>query len=350
MKCTDKKNSSRRRRRRKRRKASSGRNLALSLIVIALLAVCGLIYVNHTKDYQEVVRVYESTTYNTSVYTGRSLTTGYCITDTDVDFDGEPDGYDFTGAAIFDVDNSKVLYANNIFEQLYPASTTKILTALLAIENGNLTDVVTVPAETAADAFAADESTCGLQEGDQLTLEDLLYGMLLESGNDNAATIAYYIAGSTSEFAEMMNKRASELYATNSHFVNSNGLHDESHYTTVYDLYLIFNECIKHQEFLDIINTESYTVNITNSDGSTRTDEWIPSNWYQSGLVDTPENMTIVGGKTGTTDEAGSCLILLVKDESDHSYITMIMGASSKSILYNDMTTLIEAIPTLTTN
>ena len=346
MKCTDRgKNRGRR-----RKKNSYGMILCLSLILIVLLAVCGVICVDQTKEYPEVVRVYESATYNTNVYTGLSLTTGYCITDSDVDFEGEPDGYDFTGAAIFDVDNSKVLYANNVFEQLYPASTTKILTALLALENGNLTDVVTVPAETAADAFAADESTCGLQVGDQLTLEDLLYGMLLESGNDNAATIAYYIAGDTSKFAEMMNEKAAELYATNSHFVNSNGLHDESHYTTVYDLYLIFNECIRHQEFLDIINAESYTVTITNSDGTTRTDEWIPSNWYQSGLVDSPENMTIVGGKTGTTDEAGSCLILLVKDEFDHSYITIIMGASSKSILYNDMTTMIEAIPTLTTN
>lgn len=346
MKCTDR----RKKRRRRKRKNSSGKTLCLSLILVAFVVLCGFLYLNHTRDYEEVVRVYESNTYNTAVYTGLSLTSNYCITDTDVDFDGEPDGYDFTGAAVFDIDNHKVLYANNIFEQLYPASTTKILTALLAIENGDLTDVVTVPAETAADSFAADESTCGLQEGDQLTLKDLLYGMLLESGNDNAATIAYYIAGDTSKFAEMMNNRAAELYATNSHFVNSNGLHDESHYSTVYDLYLIFNECIKHQEFLDIINTESYTVTITNSDGSTRTDDWIPSNWYQSGYVDSPENMTIVGGKTGTTDEAGSCLILLVKDESDHSYITIIMGASSKSILYNDMTTLIEAIPTLTTN
>ncbi len=352
MKCTDKRRSQGQRsgRRKRRKKNSSGKVLCLSLIVLALVAICALLYMNRTKDYEEVVSVYESASYNTSVYTGTSITANYCITDTDVDFDGEPDGYDFTGAAIFDVDNSKVLYANNVFEELYPASTTKILTALLAIENGNLTDVVTVPEETAASSFAADESTCGLQAGDQLTLEDLMYGMLLESGNDNAATIAYYIAGDTTKFAEMMNERAAELYATNSHFVNSNGLHDESHYSTVYDLYLIFNECIKHQEFLDIINTESYSVDITNSDGSTRTEEWTPTNWYQAGYEAVPDGMTLVGGKTGTTDQAGNCLILLVKDASDHSYITIVMGASTKSILYSDMSTMIQAIPTLTTN
>ncbi len=348
MKCTDSTNKKKKRRR--RRKNSSKTSLGLSLLLLALIAVCGFLYVNHTKDYEEVVRVYEGTTYNTSVYTGVSLTTGYCITDTDVDFDGEPDGYDFTGAAIFDVDSHKVLYANNIFEQLYPASTTKILTALIAIENCDLSDVVTVPAETAADSFATDESTCGLQAGDQLTLEDLLHGMLLESGNDNAATIAYYIAGSTEEFAKMMNERAAKLYATQSHFVNANGLHDESHYSTVYDLYLIFNECIKHQEFLDIINKDSHSVEITNSDGSTRTEEWTPTNWYQTGYEAVPDGMTIVGGKTGTTDQAGNCLILLVKDDNGHSYITIVMGASTKSILYTDMSTLIGAIPSLTTN
>ncbi len=342
MKCTDS--------RKKRRKKSSGKILCLSIILIVLIAVCGFLYVDRTKEYEEVVRVYEGTTYNTSVYTGVSLTTDYCITDTDVDFDGEPNGYDFTGAAIFDVDDHEVLYANNIFEQLYPASTTKILTALIAIENCNLSDVVTVPTETAANSFAADESTCGLQAGDQLTLEDLLHGMLLESGNDNAATIAYYIAGSTENFAKMMNERAAKLYATKSNFVNANGLHDESHYSTVYDLYLIFNECIKHQEFLDIINTDSYSVDITNSDGTVRSEEWTPTNWYQSGDEPVPDGMTIVGGKTGTTDQAGSCLILLVKDESDHSYITIIMGASAKSTLYTDMSTLIGAIPSLTTN
>ena len=201
------------------------------------------------------------------------------------------------------MNNAETDCAYNIHKKIYPASTTKILTALVALENGNLSDTVTVADEADSGKFAADEQTCGIKAGDQLTLEDLLNGLLLYSGNDNAVAIADHIAGSTEKFAEMMNAEAKKLMATNSHFVNPSGLHDDNHYTTAYDLYLIFNECIKHDDFVKIINSSSYTAHITGADGTKRDVKWEPTNYYAKGEATPPDNVTIIGGKTGTADK-----------------------------------------------
>lgn len=359
MKCTDnnqrnnpktRSRGSRSARRRRGRKKIIYRRILIVLMVllVVLLGVGIKIVASKLLKPKDVALAYETMQYNTSVYTGKLLADSYCVTTDNVELADDNEKMDTTGfteAALFDLDNAKVDYAQNVFDKLYPASTTKILTALIALENTKLTDVVTVADEAGVDQFAEDESTCGIEGGDKLTMKDLLYGMLLESGNDNAAAIAYYISGSMDDFADLMNQRAEELLATHSHFVNSNGLHDEDHYTTAYDLYLIFNECIKHQEFVDIISTDSYTATITSADGTERTMEWAPTNYYQQGISEVPEGVTVIGGKTGTTDEAGSCLILLTKDDNQHPYISIVMGADTKDILYQDMTTILSTIP-----
>lgn len=143
----------------------------------------------------------------------------------------------------------------------------------------------------------------------------------------------------------MMNAQAAELMATNSHFVNSSGLHNEEHYTTAYDLYLIFNECIKHQEFLDMIGSDSYTAHITEVDGTSSDMELAPTNYYASGEAALPTGgATVIGGKTGTTDEAGNCLILLNRDTEQNPYISIVMGADTKELLYEEMTAMIDSI------
>ncbi len=249
-----------------------------------------------------------------------------------------------TAAALIDVDQNQILYSHGLFDQLYPASTTKILTALVALKNADINDVVTITADADANTFAWDKQTCGIHEGDQMTLGDLLNGLLLHSGNDAAVAVADYIAGDVPSFAEMMNKEAKQLLATKTHFVNPNGLHDPDHYTTGYDLYLIFNECIQYPEFVEIISHLSYTASVTDKDGNVRDITWYPTNYYHRGTTPAPDGAVVVGGKTGTTDEAGSCLILLDETEDGHRYITIAMGAESKPILYSGMTSMINAI------
>ena len=217
------------------------------------------------------------------------------------------------------------------------------MTAYVALKYGNLDDIVTA-SERATD-FAEDEQVCGLQAGDQLSLRDLLNGLLLYSGNDCAVAIAEHVSGSVEAFVDKMNEEARNLGATGTHFVNPHGLQNEDHYTTAYDLYLMFNACLQNPQFVEMISQTSYTANLTSASGVPYTMTWEPTNYYASGDAAAPEGVKVIGGKTGTTDEAGYCLILMEKDSSDNPYISIVMGASEKPVLYEDMTSLIEAIP-----
>lgn len=245
-------------------------------------------------------------------------------------------------AAVFGVDTKEVIFQKNPFERLYPASITKIMTALIAIRDGNLSDMVTVGPETVITETGA--SLAHINPGDTLTMEQLLYGLMLPSGNDAGAAIAVHMAGSTEAFAEKMNQTAHALGATDTHFVNPHGLSDEDHYTTAYDLYLIFNEALKYPEFQKIIGTVSYQAQYTDGTGQTKTQEWKNSNQYLNGKSKAPDGITVLGGKTGTTRAAGSCLILGSQDESGNDYISVVLKAESRDVLYDNMTKIIGKI------
>ncbi len=237
-----------------------------------------------------------------------------------------------SGAGVFNTATGEIPYAQNIYDKLYPASTTKILTAYIAIKYGNLDDVVTV-SENAVD-LESDSSNCGLIAGDQMTLRDLLFGLMMKSGNDAAIAIAEHLSGSCEGFAAKMNEEARLLGATTSHFVNPNGLPDDNHYTSVYDLYLLFQEAIGNETFCELIKSPSYTTNYTHADGTAATQEWTSTNLYFSGEATAPEGFTVVGGKTGTTGAAGYCLVLLTENSVGQRIISIVLKADCKSNLY----------------
>lgn len=283
---------------------------------------------------------YEQENYNKSLYQGELFASDLCVSAGDVAMDGYTADSSFHAEGLFDIKDSQILYSDKAFDRLYPASTTKILTAYLALKYGNLDDVVTVSAN--AVDFEADAQVCGLQAGDQLTLYDLLAGLLLYSGNDNAAAIAEHISGSEEAFVNQMNQEAWNMGATQTHFVNPHGLHDPDHYTTAYDLYLMFNACVKDQRFIDIISMDAYNASITGADGTVRTQQWAPTNYYSAGETPQPAGTDVLGGKTGTTDEAGSCVVLYELDSEGKPYISVVMGAEDKDSLYNETTRLLE--------
>ena len=242
---------------------------------------------------------------------------------------------------LFSLHDKKTLQSFKGDEQLFPASTTKIMTALLAVKSGKLDETVTV-SKYAVEELEEGSSVCDLHVGDKLTLRDLLYGLLLESGNDAAVAIAEFLGGgSEMDFVTKMNDQAQKLGATHTHFVNSHGLHDSNHYTTEYDLYLMFNEALKSEDFKTIIECKEYNTSITASDGTMRSVSWKPTNYYASGDAQAPRDVTVIGGKTGTTDEAGSCLVLYSRNKGDHPFISIVMGAASKPVLYSDMNELL---------
>lgn len=237
------------------------------------------------------------------------------------------------GAGAFNLATGEVVYAKNLYEKLYPASTTKILTAYIALKYCEDLDAFVTISENAVNQ-ASDSSVCNLKAGDVVRLRDLLYGLMLRSGNDAAVAIAEYISGDTASFAELMNSEALAIGATHSHFVNPNGLPDENHYTTIYDMYLIFNKALENQTFIDLISTKSYDVVYTNAEGDAVERTWENTNQYLSGSVKTPEGFTIVGGKTGTTGEAGYCLVLYSYNPSGQPIISIVFKADGKSNLY----------------
>lgn len=237
-----------------------------------------------------------------------------------------------SGAGVFNLATKEVTYSQNIFEKLYPASTTKILTAYVALKYGDLDQEITV-SENACDQ-ADDSSVANLNPGDKMTLRDLLYGLMLRSGNDAAIAIAEGISGDVDTFVNLMNQEATALGAVNSHFVTPNGLHDEDHYTTVYDMYLIFNAAIQNDDFRTILQTTTYNVFYTTSDGTETSQTWNTTNYYLLGKEQAPDGITVIGGKTGTTGEAGYCLVLLSKNEQNQQIISIVFDADARTNLY----------------
>lgn len=235
---------------------------------------------------------------------------------------------------------NEVITAQKVFEQAYPASITKIMTALLVLENCNLDDVVTIDQDITFDDPAA--VSMHLKKGDKITVEALLNGLIVMSANDTAIALGRKVAGSDKKFIAMMNKRAQELGATNTHFANPNGLHLKNHYTTAYDLYLIFQELVKHNEFLSIAGKASSNIEYTNQKNKLQAYDMSTTNQYLLGNYNLPHKVFMLGGKTGTTGEAGSCLIILTKNEDGDEFISVILKASSKQTLYHTMTEVLE--------
>ena len=226
-------------------------------------------------------------------------------------------------AGLFDITDGQVMYSKNAFERLYPASITKVMTALIAIKYGDLTDTVTVTEDAVITEAGA--TLAGIHPGDQLTMEQLLYGLMLPSGNDAGAAIAVHMAGSIDAFAELMNREAQKLGATGTHFMNPHGLTNADHYTTAYDLYLIFNEALKQPEFRKVTGTTSYTADYTDGSGNPVSTTWEGGNWYMVGQRQTPDGLTVFSGKTGTTSAAGFCLIMASRDQKEKEYISVVL-------------------------
>ena len=174
-----------------------------------------------------------------------------------------------------------------------------------------------------------------------------MHCLLVYSGNDAASAIATHVGGSTENFVAMMNEYAAQLGCTGTHFTNPHGLQDENHYTTPYDIYLMLKEALKYPEFTEITQLPSYTVTFQHSDGSEDSVSLTATDHYLTGEANAPKGVTVLGGKTGTTSSAGNCLALLCQNSYGEPYVSIVMGASTKELLYQQMTSLLENINTV---
>ena len=215
-----------------------------------------------------------------------------------------PDTYSET-AVLTDADTGVILYNKGMDEKRYPASITKIMTALLALEHSSLDEEVTFTEECLADQ-TSDSGNLGMKVGEILTMRQCLMALMIRSANDVATQIAVHVAGSVSAFADMMNQRAQELGCVNTHFVNASGMPDENHYTTAHDMALIFQQAIKNQDFLDIIGTQSFTIEPTNMNPESR----VLNTHHALLSASAPEHYDgCFGGKTGVTAASKNTLV-----------------------------------------
>lgn len=308
------------------------RLLCLCFIIAVFITGCGGSKAALTKEYD--VYSYENNILND--YSGEDATyfaENYCVTDTENFGTEKTDAWVAHGAGVFNISTNEVLYNQNIFDQLYPASTTKILTAYIIIRDCDLDSIVTV-SEDAAIQEEEGSSIAGLMPGDNISVRDLLYGLMLPSGNDAAEALAEYHSGSLAAFAEEMNQTALELGATGSHFKNPSGLPDKEHYTTVYDMHLFFKEALKSPEFVEIISSQTKTVTYTNANGSRVQRTYYNGNKYLSGEIEAPKGFTVIGGKTGTTSAAKYCLVLYSQNPDGEDIISIVYKADCRHNLY----------------
>jgi|BioPla2DNA2_1021312.scaffolds.fasta_scaffold01894_9 D-alanyl-D-alanine carboxypeptidase (penicillin-binding protein 5/6) len=241
-------------------------------------------------------------------------------------------------AIVMDSKTGTVIYSKNIHKKQYPASITKIMTALLAIEKGNLDDTITF-SNNAVYSIGWGSSHIGMREGEQITLNDAMYGMLLMSANEVSNAIAEHIDGSIENFCKNMNDKAKDLGAYNTNFVNPHGLHDPNHYTTAYDMALITKEALKYDKFREISGTITYIIEPTNLVNEPRylahqhrlyNKKAYPNSYYEG----------CEGGKTGFTNEAKHTLVSYAKKD-DLELIVVVLKAE-KQEMYNDTRLLLD--------
>ncbi len=231
-------------------------------------------------------------------------------------------------AILLEANTGVILYAKNIDTKMYPASTTKLMTCLLAAENGNLHDMVKF-SHNAVSSLEDGSSKIGIDEGQSMPLEECLYGILVASANEVANAVAEYTAGSMDEFANLMNQRATELGCKNTHFVNAHGLYDDNHYTSAYDLALIAKAFFQNELLSKIGNTTSHHFEAT----ATQPDDFISRNKHQL-INGTISYSGIKGGKTGYTDKARQTLVTCA-EQNGMKLICVIMKEENPEQFYD---------------
>lgn len=239
-------------------------------------------------------------------------------------------------AVLIDASTGTILYDKKCHKKMYPASITKIMTALLTIENCKMDEEV-VFSENAVNSLNYDDANFGCQVGEKMSVKDCLYTLMLASANEVATALAEHIAGSVDKFADMMNARAKQAGATNTHFVNANGLHNTNHYITAYDMAMITRDASKYSVFNEIVNTTTYTVKANNKrKDSAQANQrhkmvWPTSGYYYDGII---------GGKTGYTDQSGTTLVTYAK-RNGMTLIAVVLNSNGTNV-YKDTKALLD--------
>lgn len=258
------------------------------------------------------------------------------IEESEID-DSEAPTISSQAAIVMDATTGQILYGKNMYDQMYPASITKIMTTLVALENGDLNSVMTM-SETAVYGIEADSNNIGLSVGEQISLEDALYAVMLVSANEAAWGVAEHISGSLENFCELMNQKAKELGCINTNFTNANGLHDENHYTCAYDMALITQAAMQNEKLVEIASSTYHEIAPTNMYDQPR-ELYQGNKMIREGTEYYYESC--VAGKTGYTLAAqGTLTCWAKKDDVELIAVTLYVGSNADN--YIDSTKLFD--------
>lgn len=289
----------------------------------AITILTTIVFISHTLPIYASSNIEETTSYPI-----------YSSSDTIKDWPLGPSIYGSSGVVI-EASTGAVLYDKNMNEKMYPASITKILTALLTLENTSMDEIVTY-SHDAVFSIEKGSSHIAINPNEELSVEHSLYGLILASANEVANGLAEHISGSREEFAKLMNERAKELGAFNSNFTNPSGLHDENHYTTSYDMAMISRAAVNNETFIKINSTLSYMIPPTNLQPESR-----PLNTNHKLLQNGSNHYTgCFGGKTGYTSTAGSTLVTFA-ERNGVTLISVVMNSNSANV-FNDTKLLLD--------
>lgn len=245
----------------------------------------------------------------------------------DLDLEGE-------AAILMDYDSQTILFEKNINKKLYPASTTKILTAILVIENSDMDDIVTIDDEIIDLTYG---SHIALDYDEEMSVKDLLHALLITSANDAALALAKNVTGSLDDFIKMMNEKAEELGALDTHFVNPNGLHDDDHVSSAYDLAIIAKYAMENEVFSDIVQKDHYEIDKTNKKDESRNLYSTNKFLYGSGKIELDGKAVpikydgVSGVKTGYTSEAGNNLVTFA-EQNGQRFLTVVLKSNGKGV------------------
>ena len=321
--------------------------ILLAILFVGIITGLTAVYIIHKSDelpmpmlYSNETMAYQTTT-EAALETDKAFTFTICTGKDDIGNENINLKEGESGA-LFNLEEREILFSRNMYDKIYPASITKIMTAILTLKYGDMDETVTINWRDLE--LESGSQVVGLKIGDKVTVRELLCGVLVHSGNDCAMALARHIGGTTEKFVKMMNSELQEIGATGTHFVNPTGLHNVDHYTTVYDIYLMLNTAVSYSDFKSIMQIPVYNLNYTDKDGNEKNINFDATDQYLTGETKPPKNVVVLGGKTGTTDAAGHCLAIMSQNAFGQPYISIIVGAKTTDDLYTDMNQLLAEI------
>lgn len=308
--------------------------LILGAVILFLLIALGIILFHNSKSFKDEYPYNKSTqAFRTSakenILVAPGLSSNLCVGE---DFT-KMEGIQTTSnemAGFFSLRDGTIPFSNHLYEKVESGKITQLMTALLAIENLNLEEDAVIEAEDKV--YGKNSRSCGLQEGYRVTIKQLLTAVLVSSAEDACQTLARLTSGSQEDFIVLMNKKAAELGMTNTNYTNVTGDSSDQQYTSVYDIYLLLNEFLKHPDLLNSMSLTDYTMNYITGKGDLKQYRLDNDNPFMTGKITVPKNVTVLGGKVFTS-KSTNYAALLTQNKYGEFYISIVFSAETEGAL-----------------